>query len=695
MTSITLSEIIKLVAQTESTPELGQYWQKRYQDILNQNLFKLSDKTEDLAVSSEIVDRPATPFGDIILLTHLDKNKNLDEVKIQSTIETSVRLLDGILEVIKFTPEAKQIVGQYRKIGVGILDFEEYMETKDSESEIQQIDYIGNLLSTTCYHVSESIAEEKGTCLNWNKINRHLRPKSFEYWYNEETGETRSGLELTEDFDQESIIQSPFVISPRRNSNILLYSPDLEWQIWSDRDDTAAQTPITASEDKAPQIELSGNPQILMDDNDNLSSFELTPEPVIVENQTQIDELKEVFEPQEFEQKQIEEDFEPIDDSTESDQVANFEEKTNQTNMPNNKPQDEENQNHGNFFSNFFSHKSDHQEDKVDEVVQPEESENMAETDSTSEVENTNVDQGFEDEKVEQELPGQPEQTFDQSEVVDTMPSGFEQTETTVDQELQEEVLPASGSIQGWQEEPEQTEETDESLPIIEPLMDTPEASDDEFQIGELVKVKDVATEYYDHIYQIIEITEDQKYRLTGADDSLELILWKSQDLEYIDLHELLSRINSTPEKDLNTVSEGYDDEQVNQIVEERLAQRLEESGAQNEARISAEVNQRLAMVQTDHRNIDQEVALRVQEELAKTQAAPTQQFDAQGYQEELDDNFDTKVEAKILEHLNTPEFQARIDKLAIEKMNAKAQKIATKKTISTMQMMQKYQDQK
>ncbi|MEI6728783.1 MAG: hypothetical protein WCK98_04025 [bacterium] len=661
MTSITLSEIIKLVAQTESTPELGQYWQKRYQDVLNQNLFKLSDKTEDLAISSQIVDRPATPFGDIILLSHLDKNKNLDEVKIQSTIETSVRLLDGILEVIKFTPEAKQIVGQYRKIGVGILDFEEYMETKDSESEIQQIDYIGNLLSTTCYHVSESIAEEKGTCLNWNKINKHLRPKSFEYWYNEETGESQSGLELTEDFDQDSIAGSKFTIAPRRNSNILLYSPDLEWQIWSDRDDTAAQTPIAIVEQQAPQIELSGNPQILIDDNDNLNSFDLTPELPVVENQAQIDELKEVFEPQEFEQKQLEEDFEPVEDSVETEQSANFEEKTNQSNMPNNNAKDKDNNNSGNFFSNFFSHKPDHKEDKVEEVEQFEEPEIMAETESLPEVENTQTEVVFEDEKAEQEAIVESEQTFDQAPVNDLMSKTFEQAEITTNQEpLEEEILPASGSIQGWQEDEPQVEETDESLPIIEPLMDTPEAEDDEFQIGELVKVKDVATEYYDHIYQIIEISKDHKYRLTGDDnDSLELILWQGQDLEYIDLHELLARINETPENDINTEQQGYDDEQVNQIVEERLTQRLAESEAQNEVRISAEVNQRLAMVQTDHRNIDQE------------------------------------VEAKVLEHLNTPEFQARIDKLAIEKMNAKAQKIATKKTISTMQMMQKYQDQK
>lgn len=690
MTSTSLTEIVKLVAQTESTPELGQYWQKRYQDILNQNLFKLSDKTEDLAISKDIIDRPATPFGDIILLSHLDKNNNLDEVKIQSTIETSVRLLDSILEVIKFTPEAKQIVGQYRKIGVGILDFEEYMETKDSESEIQQIDYIGNLLSTTCYHVSESIAEEKGACLSWYKINKHLRPKSFEYWYNEETGETRSGLELTEDFDQDSINQSRFVISPRRNSNIMLYSPDLEWQIWSDRDDTAAQTPIAVSEPKPPQIDLGDNPQILTEDNNGLNSFDLTPEPEIIETQAQIDELKEVFEPEEFEQKQIEEDFE-------SPQITNkFEENNNQPQMPNNNSDKVQGQNHGNFFTNFFSHKDEnHKDNHVEqEIVAPV---NQMQPEDSKEIETEPMSPGLLDQETQQDSLEDSQQVFNEPQEI-SPENTFDQAEDKPNPQPEEEILPSSGSIDGWQEESNDNLQDQQPLPIIEPLMDTPEAEDDEFQIGELVKVKDISTEYYDHIYQIIEITEDQKYRLTGADDSLELILWKPQDLEYIDLHELLARINSTPENSFESESQDQqqlDQDQINDIVEQRLAQKIAQIESENEARISAEVNQRLAMVQTDHRNIDQEVALRVQEELAKVQQAPTQEFDAQAYKQELDDNFDAKVEAKLLEHLNTPELQARIDKLAIEKMNAKAQKIATKKTISTMQMMQKYQDQK
>jgi hypothetical protein len=694
MTSSPLSEIIKSVAQTESTPELAQYWQKRYLDILNQNLFKLSDKTEELAVSTEIVDRPATPFGDILLLTHTDKNKNLDEVKIQSTIETSVRLLDGILEIVKFTPEAREIVCQYRKIGVGILDFEEYMETKDSDSEIQQIDYIGNLLSTTCYHASESIAEEKGTCLNWNKINRHLRPKSFEYWYNEETGETRTGLELTEDFDQETILQSKFFISPRRNSNILLYSPDLEWQIWSDRDDTAPHTEITIATPAAPEIELKGNPKILIEDNQDLNTFELTPEPKTLETQEQIDELKEVFEPQEFESKLIEEDFQSEPQMEQTQTIANIQENTNlQETMPQNNSEPELKQNHGNFFTNFFSHKDQNQQDMAQTPVESEvepENEPVAEEIAQQQNQDLTVDQAFETEAEQQKIEELPTTSFEDQFNPDVESDMQQEITESKSENIQEEILPASGGISQWNEPQEE-----EPLPIIEPLMGSQEAMDDEFQIGELVKVKDVSTEYYDHIYQIIEITEDEKYRLTGADDSLELILWKGEDLEYIDLHELLTRINSTPENNLQDQPEQISDEQINEIVEERLAQKVSQIETQNEARIEAEVNQRLAIVQTDHRNIDQEVALRVQEQMSEIQQPQVEQFDSQSYIQELDNNFEAKVEAKVLEHLNTPEFQARIDKLAIEKMNAKAQKIATKKTISTMQMMRKYQDQK
>ena len=245
-----MSDIEKL-ASFEATEDLSKYWAERYQEVLEKGLFILSDKTKILLSSNEIVDSPATPYGDLVLVKHLDKNNNLDEILLQSTIETVVRLLDVSLEVIPFSENAYQMVSKYRKIALGISDFNLYLDKKEYTSQIQEVDFLGHFISHHSYRVSEGLAEEKGVGGLWSKITKHLRPKAFEYWINTETLETKTGLELSETLDQELINQSNFTIIPRRNSHILLFPPDLEWQIWSDRDDTA---PVTNLENQKSNI---------------------------------------------------------------------------------------------------------------------------------------------------------------------------------------------------------------------------------------------------------------------------------------------------------------------------------------------------------------------------------------------------------------------------------------------------------
>ena len=232
---------VQIAASRENTKELASYWQDRYTNLLEKDLFRLSQKSLDLLSVSEII-RPATTFGELVLVQHLGKNGQLDEAALQTTIETSVRLLDALLDKLNFVENAKATVGMYRKIGLGIADFKEYLNKRTDASELDEIDYLGNLVSSATYRSSESLAEEKGVCLGWEKINKHLRPKSFEYWYNVESGEVKNGLEMSEDYSDETILNSNYEIVPRRNVSLLLFPPDLEWQIWSDRDDTAPKT---------------------------------------------------------------------------------------------------------------------------------------------------------------------------------------------------------------------------------------------------------------------------------------------------------------------------------------------------------------------------------------------------------------------------------------------------------------------
>jgi len=233
---VNFAEIAKKLSQNEATKELSKYWQQRYLQILESGRFKLSNKTIEHINLTEELKKPVTPFGDLSISSHVGKNGLLDESSFQVTVETTVRLLDSCLDSIKFSPEVKKIIELYRKIGVGIANFKEYFELQENTSIIKNIDYLGSLVASKVYRASEHLAQEKGVPKSWKEINQHLRLKFFEIWSNHKTGEIKNGLELSEIFDNELIKQTDFKIIPRRNSHLLVFPPDLEWEIWSDRD---------------------------------------------------------------------------------------------------------------------------------------------------------------------------------------------------------------------------------------------------------------------------------------------------------------------------------------------------------------------------------------------------------------------------------------------------------------------------
>jgi len=267
--SSVLERLLKLAAETESTPELRKFWEKKYTEVLHaRRLFVVSNKTLELLYQDKTQTKPATTYGDILLCKYLDNQKALDESLLQDTIETAVRFLDALLDKIQFSPEALAVVAQYRKIAIGIADFDDFLEQNKHINELDIINYIGNFISNKAYRASESLAEEKGPCLAWEKIKKHLRPKSFEFWYNKNTGEIKNGTDLYKIFDQNTILQSPFELIPRRNSSILLFPQSQPWQVWSDRDQYSPPTTIdttqftSSQEDNHPVITKTDLPKI-------------------------------------------------------------------------------------------------------------------------------------------------------------------------------------------------------------------------------------------------------------------------------------------------------------------------------------------------------------------------------------------------------------------------------------------------
>jgi hypothetical protein len=233
----TFLEVSELLSKGETTEELKKYWASKFYDILNSKKFEINAQTISILSRQDTIFKPITPMGGINLIQHIRKGeKDINESDFQTTVEISIRMLDSLIEIINFHPEAKRIVSEYRKIGIGINDIDEYLLGLNNLQRVERINYLGNLFSNSAYRSSESLAEEKGVCESWEEIKQYIKPKPFEYWYNIETGEIRSGTEISQDFSKSQIVESKFEIVPRRNSHILILPSTDDWKTWSDRE---------------------------------------------------------------------------------------------------------------------------------------------------------------------------------------------------------------------------------------------------------------------------------------------------------------------------------------------------------------------------------------------------------------------------------------------------------------------------
>lgn len=251
-----VNQLLAKVAKTEPTVELELYWQKRYQEIVDNLSFNLSEHTVDM-VFETIVTRPSTPSGLINIEQILDDKNQVKESSLQNIVETSVRLLDAILDIINFDESARQTVKEFRKIAIGIENLESYLTIP--EMFIDQVDYLGEIISNSVYRSSESLAEEKGACQRWEDIKNEINPKSFEYWFNPDSGEIRTSLEIqeyvTNSPESYSKIVNEFEIVARRGSHLLLYPDKPEWSKWSDRKSLQPKTKVDTALEKVEKVE--------------------------------------------------------------------------------------------------------------------------------------------------------------------------------------------------------------------------------------------------------------------------------------------------------------------------------------------------------------------------------------------------------------------------------------------------------
>jgi hypothetical protein len=237
-----IPQLIQKIAQAENTPELRSYWTRRFNSLFEKEVFSLHPKTEELLQEGATISKPFTPFGVIHIDAFID-GETIDEVELQNTIDNAIRLLDNILDALTGDEKSLSIMNDFRKIALGIDSYESYIN--QAKEKTVRIDTIGNLVSNGAYRASESIAEEKGTCKSWDSIKFLLRSKTFEYWYHTDTGKIIDAHSLSAEFSQDTVIRSGYEIIPRRNSHLLSYPNESDWNIWADREFSATQSSPT------------------------------------------------------------------------------------------------------------------------------------------------------------------------------------------------------------------------------------------------------------------------------------------------------------------------------------------------------------------------------------------------------------------------------------------------------------------
>lgn len=556
------------VSRSEATVELADYWQKRYELILLNNLFVLSEKTTQQILNNQVIDRPSTPFGDLVVLSHLDANQVLDDIRLQSTIETAVRFLDAVLDILNFNEESKFIVNQYRKIGLGFFDITEFLENNVQGSQLDIIDHLGNLISNSSYRASETLAEEKKACINWISISRHLRPKSFELWLKENQDQKINGLALNESYDTDTILETDYHIIPRRNSNLLLLPPDLEWQIWSDRDESSPKTVVTPFIPTPPVINLEqpmADEEVVeqiqsepaLPQNDTLENFELsdtnTQEDLDKSSQPFLDSLSNQVVPLELQP-----------DTNNNEEIINLNQPESDIDMSifETLP-DQELQGKTLLSSDLHPQLEQHQAELL-EHTEPE----MLETDNLESLEQdikTNVADTVNDQKYQTIPVWSDEQVVDPNSETDLL----EHTEPELLEIHQPEFL---------QTEINPVSELDLDNTILEPDLDQDTELESMFAIGELVKIVKPNDEYSGQIYQILDYLEAQenevdRYRLIGGAKDITNILWAETDLELIDLDVLLDELNLVADNEKSLESDLVNDleakiKEANQKIE-------------------------------------------------------------------------------------------------------------------------------
>lgn len=235
-------EITQIISRDENTPELAQFWGRKYFEVVEKELFILDSRFANILDSSNV--SSLIPAGQISLCAHLDKENRLDEDLLIGTVETAIRLLDAIVTYIWKQKNITE-VAQRRIVSLGLDDIDDFFDRYSPNATNDEKEYIAQLVGETAYRASEFIAEEKGPFDSYNEIKYSIKDNYFDTWVDE-----KDNLKSNQEIQslKNEVQAGQYALLPRRNMAILNFATEKSWAKYSDSDVIAS-----ASREKIPR----------------------------------------------------------------------------------------------------------------------------------------------------------------------------------------------------------------------------------------------------------------------------------------------------------------------------------------------------------------------------------------------------------------------------------------------------------
>jgi Ribonucleotide reductase, barrel domain len=268
-----LISLIQKISSLEKTEEDKVKWLTAYLEMFEKGYFMINRDNLERLFSIGKIESPLTTYGEINLMKHV-KRINLDTRQLRKTCEIAVRFLDCCLDVLNFNEDSKLKIQRFRKIGIGISDFDAYcLHTNLEQNKVAR--QVGEIISNASYRASEKLGEEKGFVPELEESKSYNKGKYFSRYIVISTNSVINGYDLKQALLDKTIQPDDYYIVPRRNSHILLFPNQEIWYPYTDRVEGDYVTEIDMDNENIKKIEPKHTKgelvQIIKEDNPNNS----------------------------------------------------------------------------------------------------------------------------------------------------------------------------------------------------------------------------------------------------------------------------------------------------------------------------------------------------------------------------------------------------------------------------------------